>query len=387
MKKLFNFFLLAIVCLLSSCDEYPVSSVTLDRSSLNLDVDSTYQLECVILPLSSAYANSTTWKSSDASVATVNSSGVVTAVYSGSCTITASADGHKAVCQVVVNPLDYSFSFDRAGTLYYGDAYEVGNHNFVLRLLSDGLTMDDDGLLSGEGLFANFDIQLPLTDLALTAGTYTLSEVRSEYTFTPGELYEESGNQYAIGTFVGQRTSDGLSVIFVKSGSFWITITGNTYKLEAHLLGEKGEDMVVTFSGLIPVIDKTDVNLPETITLDPVSADIESLGDIYNVGLNVFRQTVTHAADTVLQIEFYAPLSITDQLPSGTYQFSGTKTYSLVPASTNNGLLYGAWFTDTQGSVKVLGGQVVVAQTDSGQSFKYRLIDESGRIIDIQHTY
>ena len=384
MKKLFNFFFLAVVLLLSACDEYPVSSVSLDRSSLNMNTGETYQLECIIQPLSSVYANSITWKSSDQSVATVNSSGVVTAVYSGNCTITASAGGHKVVCQVFVNPLEYGFSFIRAGALYYGDAYDVGNHNFVLRLLGDGLMMDKDGLLSGEGLFVNFDIQLPLTDLALTAGTYNMSEVRKEFTFTPGQLYEESGTQYAIGTFVGQRTSEGLKVIFVKSGSFWITVTGETYRLEAHLLGEKNEDIVISFQGLIPVIDKTGTNPPETITLNPVSVQMESLGDIYNVGLNVFRQTVTHALDTVLQVEFYAPLSVTEQLPNGTYQFSGTTTYGLVPASNTN---QGTQFTDAKGVTKVVGGQVVVTQDSGKQRFKCRLIDESARIIDVNYTY
>ena len=82
MKKVFNLILLVSVCLLSSCDEYPVTSVSLDRSSLTMNTGESYQLECIIQPLSSVYANSITWKSSDQSVATVNSSGVVTAVYS-----------------------------------------------------------------------------------------------------------------------------------------------------------------------------------------------------------------------------------------------------------------------------------------------------------------
>ena len=387
MKKVFNLILLVSVCLLSSCDEYPVTSVSLDRSSLTMNTGETYQLECIIQPLSSAYANSTYWKSSDPSVATVNASGVVTAVYSGSCTITASSGDHKAVCQVVVNPLEYGFSFNRAGALYYGDSYDVGTHNFVLRLLGDGVAMDNDGLLSGEGLFVNLDVQLPLTDFKLTAGTYHMSEERGEYTFAPGQIYEESGTQYAIGTFVGQRTSEGLKVIFVKSGSFWITVTGDTYRLKAHLVGEKQEDIVLSFQGTIPVIDKTGANPPETITLNPSSVKVDFLGDIYGVGLNVFRHTITHAQDTVLQLEFYAPLSVTDKAPSGTYQFSGTNTYALVPASTDNGLFRGAWFAEVNGNKPIIKGQVLILQNDGKQSFQCRLIDETGRIIDVNYTY
>lgn len=387
MKKVFNLILLVSVCLLSSCDEYPVTSVSFDRSSLTMNTGETYQLECVIQPISSAYANSTIWKSSDPSVATVNSSGVVTAVYSGSCIITASAGDHKAVCQVVVNPLEYGFSFDRAGTLYYGDAYDVGTHNFVLRLLGDGVSMDKDGLLSGEGVFVNLDVQLPATDFKLTAGTYNMSAERGEYTFAPGQIYEESGTQYAIGTFVGQRTSEGLKVIFVKSGSFWITVTGDTYRLEAHLVGEKQEDIVLSFQGTIPVIDKTGANPPETITLNPSLVKVDFLGDIDGVGLNVFRHTITHAQDTVLQLEFYAPLSVTDKVPNGTYPFSGVNTYALVPASTNNGVLRGAWFADVNGNKKIVNGQVVVSKKDEKQMFTCRLIDETGRIIDVNYIH
>ncbi len=386
-KKKCNIVFLLIVALLSACDEYPVTSITLDRSSLTMNTGEIYHLECIIQPLSSAYANSVIWKSSDPSVATVNSSGVVTAVYSGECVITASAGNQKAVCQVVVNPLEYSFSFDRAGALFYGDAYEIGSHNFVLRLLGEGLTMDNDGVLSGEGIFVNLDIELPLTDLKLTEGTYNLSTERTEYTFAPGQIYEESGTQYAIGTFVGQRTSEGLRVIFVKSGSFWITFIDEIYRLEGHLVGEKDEDIVLSFQGTIPVIDKTGANPPETITLNPSSVKVDFLGDIYGVGLNVFRHSITHNQDTVLQLEFYAPLSVTEKAPSGTYQFSGTNTYALVPASTDNGLFRGAWFTDVNGNKQIIKGQVVISQSDGKQSFQCRLIDETGRIIDVNYAH
>ena len=135
------------------------------------------------------------------------------------------------------------------------------------------------------------------------------------------------------------------------------------------------------------VIDKTETNLPETIHLDVLSVKTDFLGDSYHVGLNVFRQKLTHSIDTVLQVEFYVPLSVTNRIPAGTYQFSGSKTYSLVPASGAYDLLLGAWFSDIQGSKKVVGGQVVVTQSGEQQNFTYRLIDEDGRIIDVNHSY
>jgi hypothetical protein len=59
----------------------------------------------------------------------------------------------------------------------------------------------------------------------------------------------------------------------------------------------------------------------------------------------------------------------------------------LVPASTNNGVLRGAWFTDVNGKKKILNGQVVVSKKDENQMFTCRLIDETGRIIDVNYTH
>lgn len=386
MRKLTSILLFAFLLLLSACEEYPVSSISLDRSQITMDAGEIYQLEVIIQPLSSAYAKPTTWKSSDEAVAVVNSSGVVTAVYTGTCIITASAGNHKAVCEVVVNKLEFGFEFKRAKALYYGDNYEVGTNSFSLRLLGDGVLIDEEGKLSGDGLFINIDLQLPLTDLAITSGTYNFSEIRQEYTFAPGEIYKEGLNTFAIGTYVGQRTANGLSVIFVKSGSFWISLKGNTYRLEGHLIGKDEEDIVVTFNGLIPVIDKT-VSPPETIILEPFSVVKQALGDSYTTGLNVFRYTITCLDNKILQLEFYAPLSVTTQIPTGTYLFSGATTYSLVKGHSANSQNYGAWYTDTQGSKKVVGSQVVVTQSGEQQNFKCKLIDERGRIIDVNYTY
>ena len=157
--------------------------------------------------------------------------------------------------------------------------------------------------------------------------------------------------------------------------------------MEAHLVGEKEEDIVLSFQGTIPVIDKTGANPPETITLNPSSVKVDFLGDIDGVGLNVFRHSITHNQDTVLQLEFYAPLSVTEKAPSGTYQFSGTNTYALVPASTDNGLFRGAWFADVNGNKPIIKGQVLILQNDGKQSFQCRLIDETGRIIDVNYAH
>ncbi|WP_238916975.1 Ig-like domain-containing protein [Clostridium sp. YIM B02555] len=74
-------------------------SITLDKSTMNLNVGDSQQLTATTTPAGAQV----TWKSSDPSVATVDSTGKVTGVKEGTCTITATtADGLTATCVVTV---------------------------------------------------------------------------------------------------------------------------------------------------------------------------------------------------------------------------------------------------------------------------------------------
>jgi uncharacterized protein YjdB len=83
---------------------YPVTGVTLDKTSLTLTEGETETLKATVAP-DNATDKSITWSSSNASVATVDASGKVTAVSAGTATITVkTADGGKtADCAVTVN--------------------------------------------------------------------------------------------------------------------------------------------------------------------------------------------------------------------------------------------------------------------------------------------
>lgn len=82
--------------------ESGVTSISLNKSNISLEVGKAEQLVATILP-SNAPDKSVTWLSSDESVATV-SKGVVTAKKAGTVTITAkSIDGKTASCTVIVN--------------------------------------------------------------------------------------------------------------------------------------------------------------------------------------------------------------------------------------------------------------------------------------------
>ena len=82
----------------------PVTSITLNNTTLTLEVGKAQTLTATVLP-ADATNKALTWSSSNTAVATVSTSGKVTAVASGTCTVTATAkdgSGVKAECQVTV---------------------------------------------------------------------------------------------------------------------------------------------------------------------------------------------------------------------------------------------------------------------------------------------
>ena len=80
------------------------TSVTLDHQSETLDIGDTLQLTATVLP-ANAQDKSITWLSDDEDVASVDSSGLVTAISEGTATIVASTVNDKtASCVINVNP-------------------------------------------------------------------------------------------------------------------------------------------------------------------------------------------------------------------------------------------------------------------------------------------
>ncbi len=78
-----------------------VTSVSLDKANLELTEGETAQLTATVLPDNATNKN-VTWSTSNASIATVDANGEVTAVSAGTATITATADGKSATCTVTV---------------------------------------------------------------------------------------------------------------------------------------------------------------------------------------------------------------------------------------------------------------------------------------------
>lgn len=79
----------------------PVTEVILNKPALTLTVGNTETLTATVKP-DNATDKTVSWSSSDKAVATVSKEGLVTAVKAGSATVTATAGGKSATCEVTV---------------------------------------------------------------------------------------------------------------------------------------------------------------------------------------------------------------------------------------------------------------------------------------------
>lgn len=109
-------------------DVHP-TSVSVSPTTTSIDAGSTVQLTETVLP-SNATNKSVTWSSSNTSVATVNSSGLVTGISAGNATITVTTvDGSKtATCAVTVTPVVLT-DYVQTNSLEVGKSYLIVNGN------------------------------------------------------------------------------------------------------------------------------------------------------------------------------------------------------------------------------------------------------------------
>ena len=139
----------------------PVTSVSLNKTSLALTEQETFQLSATVSP-DNATDKTVTWSSSNTAVATVSSNGLVTAVQEGSATITAKAGDKTASCTVTVSkkviPVT-SFTFgddwfyvEKDHTLQLPFQSSPTNANETLTWTSSApsyVSVDQNGLVSG----------------------------------------------------------------------------------------------------------------------------------------------------------------------------------------------------------------------------------------------
>lgn len=101
----------------------PATGIRLNKTILSFTDSSSQTLIATVEPSNST--DSVTWETSDAGIATV-SSGVVSPVSNGSCTITAKAGSYSASCKVTVNVSEEIVTLQSISVTYAGGEVTVG---------------------------------------------------------------------------------------------------------------------------------------------------------------------------------------------------------------------------------------------------------------------
>jgi len=148
-KKLYSIFLALLLFLIScgsgSKNESVVvpTSITLDKTSVVLVPRQSATLTANITPY-----NPVTWTSSNSNIATVNATGMITAVSKGTCDIIVTARESRAVCKVVVPTGSVNYSWlvvgeDQGRAMVWTDR---GNYDLGIGVARH-VEKSDDGIL------------------------------------------------------------------------------------------------------------------------------------------------------------------------------------------------------------------------------------------------
>ncbi len=175
----------------------PVASITLNDTTLSLDIGETAQLTAEVLP-ETATDKSVTWASDDPTVATVDGNGLVTAVALGTASITVTANdgsGVNAICGVRVNDpeavftdglvTDLSQLKDGSKVVIYNDSAAKAISTSVLQsyyLSPVDVTIQDDKAMN------------PAAEAVWTLGIIENADGTKSYTFSTSEGKKMSMN-------------------------------------------------------------------------------------------------------------------------------------------------------------------------------------------------
>ena len=172
----------------------PVTSITLNKTATSIKVGSTETLSVTAVAPDNATDKTYTWKTSDASKATVDQDGKVTAVAAGTVTIYAEANdgsGVKGSCTVTVTPATITVTWNNNDITGSGNSFT-----------KDGVTIT---MSSREIDFGRKNFRGGLT-FTTNLGNFTKIEVtaRSVSVQTTGTGWSRSGNKC---TWTGNASS------------------------------------------------------------------------------------------------------------------------------------------------------------------------------------
>lgn len=215
-----------------------VTGVSVAPASLSLYAGVTSQLTASVLPANATNQN-VTWSSSNSAVATVNSTGLLTAVAVGSATITVTTqDGNRmASCAVTVNPsTNFTVHFYRPASwgtgvrIYWWDAQPTG-------ILANGSWPGVLMTNAGNGWYSHTFTNVASTNLIFNDGTNQTADLTRGTTgwYQNGVWYSSQPNTVPVSSISVSPASSALNV-------------GSTQQLTATVLPSNASNKTVSWS-------------------------------------------------------------------------------------------------------------------------------------------
>ena len=307
----------------------PVTGVTLNKTTLELEKDQTEKLVATVLPANADGDKTVTWKSSNNAVATVSQDGTVTAVGKGSCNITATTEnGKTATCKVTVGVPLKSISFKdnvTSKTMNKGE-------EFTLEVVYNPADTDADKTITWSS-----------TDTSVAT--------------------VENGKVTAIGggeTEIKATTVNGLEAICKVKVE--VPLTSISIKTETSIQFGQTEKLEVTYNPVDTTADKTIA----WESADEAIAKVSTDGTIEGVGVG--ETTITATASngqkvtckvTVLPVELNS-ISITEQNIILNKGENETLTVTYNPENTTEDKTV-TWSSDNEDAVTVSEDGVIQA--------------------------
>lgn len=261
---------------------YEVTGITLNFDSLLFNsIGSTQQLTATLVPSDSTAQIQ--WESSDTSVATVSSSGLVTSVADGNATITASVGEVSATCSVSVVEVtvsSLSAVLNASGhTFYVGDPVDdIKPYLTVTATYSDSTTATiPSGSYTLSGSLATAGENTITVSYEEVSTTVTVTAVARVLT-SISAVYTQSGTVYNTDTLDSLKSD--LVVTATYSDSSTATVPSADYTLSGTLT-EGTSTITVSYGGKTATFDVT-VSRGVDYTLDAFDDVTWEVGKDYN---------------------------------------------------------------------------------------------------------
>lgn len=297
-----------------------ITSIFLDKAELTLNKGDSYQLLATIYP-SNATNKSVAWKTDNSAVATVDSSGKLTAKSVGNTTITAiTTNGKTASCTITVsNAASDTFLF---GDVVTDGIISISDLTKISRCVSGMDTFTEEQKIladvNGDGIVNQLDVSLVSDYLANKINIFPIYSLISDYGYC-GESVK-----YVL-------KKDGSLTIFGKgkmdngTGSLWKDIKTVSIKKGVTNIGQLAfsdcESLTsITISDSVTSIGKSAFSWCESLSSMTIPNSVTSIG--INAFLNCSSITSITIPDSVNSI--------------GSYAFSGCTSLRNITVSQGN---------------------------------------------------